>query len=169
LVIFSAGAASPRWPSKIARFSDSSAGVPWNTKLPDEDNIDVVRYRQREFKVLLDKQNGNAALAQAARDFLDALKPALAKALRKVRPSGERWIRHQCTADREHLLLAAGERTSRAVEPFLELRKLLQHLAQIPALASLSTIVVILSSGFIVVMQRVAGLDLVLPGSGRSR
>jgi putative spermidine/putrescine transport system permease protein len=38
-----------------------------------------------------------------------------------------------------------------------------------PRVLAISTVIVILSSGFIVAMQRVAGLDLVLPGSGRSR
>ena len=37
-----------------------------------------------------------------------------------------------------------------------------------PRVLAISTIIVILSSGFIVAMQRVAGLELVLPGSGRA-
>src|SRR6185436_5593219 len=99
------------------------SGRPLEYEAARRDDIDVVRYRQREFKVLLDKQNGNAALAQAAHDFLDALNQLRRKPFGGFVHQDERWIRHQGTADREHLLLAAGERTSRAAEPFLELRK----------------------------------------------
>jgi len=37
-----------------------------------------------------------------------------------------------------------------------------------PRVLAISTIVVILSSGFIVGMQRLVGLDLVLPGASRT-
>jgi ABC-type spermidine/putrescine transport system permease subunit II len=37
-----------------------------------------------------------------------------------------------------------------------------------PRVLAISTIIVILSSGFILAMQRVAGLELVLPGSSRA-
>ena len=56
------------------------------------------------------------------------------EALRRLVHQDQLGIGHQRAADRQHLLLAAAERAARMVDPLGELRKLLQHLVEVPAL-----------------------------------
>ena len=102
---------------------------------PGRQHVDLVGDGERELQVLLDQQDGVAAFAQPPHDLLDLQHQSRRQAFRRLVHQDELGVGHQRPSDRQHLLLAAAERTARMVDALAELREFLDDLVEIPALA----------------------------------
>ena len=87
-------------------------------------DVAVLRHRQRHDGVLLDQQHGQLLLRnQPLHDAEDLLDQHRRQAERGLVEQHDLGLRHQRAADRQHLLLAAGEVARELVAPLLEQRK----------------------------------------------
>ena len=104
-------------------------------KSPRRQDVDFVGDRERQLEVLLDQQDGVAAAPQPLHDFLRLLHKARRESLRWLVHQNELGIGHERPADSQHLLLAAAQQPAGMIDSLGELRKLLQHLVEVPALS----------------------------------
>src|SRR5712691_1884574 len=77
---------------------------------PGLEHIAAARHVQRHHGVLLDEQDGRALLVDLHDGLEDALHEDRREPHRGLIQAEQRGVRHQRTRDRDHLLLASGER-----------------------------------------------------------
>ena len=94
----------------------------------DFEHVAVVGGLERHVGVLLDEQDGDAALAvDAADDVEDLLHQLRRQAERRLVEQHQPRPRHQRAADRQHLLLAARQRAGALVGALLQHREVAEH------------------------------------------
>src|SRR5262245_31921409 len=98
-------------------------------------HVIAVRNRRCEAKILLDQENGEALLLERPDGPADLLDDDGGEPLGRLVEQEEARAGAQDAADRQHLLLAAGELGALAPEPFLEVGKELEDALELkPAL-----------------------------------
>src|SRR5258708_4641619 len=87
---------------------------------PGLEHIAAVGDLERLRRVLLDQEDGDALRVDLAHDLEDRLDEDRREAERRLVEHQELRLRHERAADREHLLLAAGERAREPRDALLE-------------------------------------------------
>ena len=98
--------------------------------------VDFVGRSQRHVDVLLDHDDRHALGADPGQDGVDVLDDRRRQTHRQFVAKQKVGIRHQGPADRDHLLLSAGQRRRRIRPPLLQGREERVHRLQRPASAS---------------------------------
>src|SRR2546425_6401556 len=95
--------------------------------LADLEHIGLLRGGEREVRVLLDDEDGQALLVQPGEDLEDLADDDRGEAERGLVEHEQARPGDQRAAEREHLLLAARERAGRLCAPLAELREVAEH------------------------------------------
>ena len=85
---------------------------------------------KRERHVLLDQQDGDAFLVQHLDDLADLRDHARHQPFGRLVEQNDLRLQHHGAGDRQHLLLAAGQRAARLVAPLGEPRKISERLVE---------------------------------------
>jgi hypothetical protein len=88
------------------------------------------RQPQRQARVLLDQQHRGAARRQLGEELDDLLRHERRESQRRLVAEQQARAAHQCATDRDHLLLAAGQRSRRLAGARAQDGKELVHLVQ---------------------------------------
>src|SRR5712692_373862 len=94
--------------------------------------IEPVRDAQGDGQLLLDEEDGDAALGDALQEGGDALYHLRRQALRRLIDHDHVGIAHERSADREHLLLAAGQHARGSVGALPQHRKKIVRVLEAP-------------------------------------
>ena len=105
----------------------SVAGSPPSASRPRLQHIAPVRDLQRHMRVLLDQQHRRPALMDFADDLEYRLHDDRREAERGLVEQQQPGLRHQAARDRDHLLLAAGERPAELVGERPDIGKEVEH------------------------------------------
>ena len=94
-------------------------------------NVRVFGKAQRELGILLHQHDGHAPLVNLRDESADLLDEDRRESDRRLVQQKNLRTRHQRSADRKHLLLAAGEGLGPLTTPLLEPRKMFKYFGQI--------------------------------------
>src|SRR6266545_6524767 len=99
---------------------------------PDLEQVGAIRYVERGVRVLLDDEHCQPLLlVQAANELEELLDDERREAERRFVQQEQPRLRQARPREREHLLLAAGERSRLLVAPLAQPRQLARHLVEV--------------------------------------
>src|SRR5439155_10723606 len=105
--------------------------------------VDTLARRERQRDILLHEQNGDMLAPEHADDLADLRDHPRHEPLRRLVQQDDLGLQHHGAGDREHLLLAARQRSAGLVAPLGEHREIVVDLPQELLLASLGEAVAV--------------------------